>query len=87
MSDDLREQLAEALAYKPGSSAYDYADRVLPVAWEYGVQLERAERNRWVDALNRSRLPATYRRLVIELAEQEPCECPGEHCGECGCCS
>jgi hypothetical protein len=31
VNDSLRDRLADALAYRPGSSAYDYADRVLPI--------------------------------------------------------
>lgn len=34
MNDDLRDRLADALAYRPASSAYDYADRVLPLVRE-----------------------------------------------------
>lgn len=47
MSDDLRDRLADALTYKPGSSAYDYADRVLPIVWEYAVECQRAETARF----------------------------------------
>jgi hypothetical protein len=31
VSEHLRDRLADALAYRPGASAYDYADRVLPI--------------------------------------------------------
>jgi hypothetical protein len=47
----------------------------------------REERTRWEQALADSHLPELYKRLVRDLATEEPCECPDEHCGDCGCCA
>ena len=49
--------------------------------------LQMEERARWEQALIDSRLPKLYQRLVRDLALMEPCQCPDEHCGDCGCCT
>lgn len=48
MTDDLRERIADALTYRPASSAYDYADRVLPVVYSaMAEELRRQAHKLW----------------------------------------
>lgn len=59
-----------------------------------GTQMFEQARNRFAaeelrkmaDEFDRGLLGWVADRLNARADELDPCACPGEHCGECGCC-